>query len=183
LNLPLPSQQKQNAYLEKRMSTPSLAGDQLLAWNDATAEAWKKLATDHPALLQIPCDIYNAGTVGKLLQHIVAVELRYAERLTNSPVTDYANIPYATAGEIFATHARTVSLLKNLLADPSFDWDHDLEFMTLTAGRRRATCRTVFQHALLHGIRHYAQLATLVRPHGFSAGALDFIVTNSLAVE
>lgn len=165
------------------MSIPSLAGEDLLAWNDATAETWKKLATDHPALLQLPCDIYQAGTVGKLLQHIVAVELRYAERLTNSPVTDYANIPYSTAEEIFAAHARAVSLLKDLIADSSFDWDHELEFMTLTAGRRRATCKAVFQHALLHGIRHYAQLATLVRPHGFSAGALDFLVTNSRLVE
>ncbi|NYF81230.1 DinB family protein [Granulicella arctica] len=166
------------------MSTPSLTGEDLLAWNNATAERWKSLLSANPMLLQLPCDIYKkSSTVGQLLQHIVAAELRYAERLIDAPVTDYANIPYTTTDEIFATHTRAVSILNELLANASFDWDHEIEFTTLTAGRRCATRRAVFHHALLHSIRHYAQLATLARQHGLSPGPLDFLITNSHPAE
>jgi uncharacterized damage-inducible protein DinB len=165
------------------MSTPSLAAEDLLAWNDATAERWRSLISDHPTLLQIACDIHSSTTAGQLLQHIVATELRYAERLIDKPVTDYANVPYSTAEEIFATHARALEILKELLANESFDWDQQIEFMTLTSGRRRATRRAVFQHALLHSIRHYAQLATIARQHGFSQRPMDFLNTNSQSAE
>jgi uncharacterized damage-inducible protein DinB len=162
------------------MSDPTLTGEDLLAWNDATAERWRLLLSDNPTLLQFPCDIYEkSSTVGQLLQHIVAAELRYTERLIDAPVTDYANIPYTTVDEIFSTHTHAVNTLKELLANVSFDWNQEIEFTTLTVGRRPATRKAVFQHALLHSIRHYAQLATLARQHGFSPGPLDFLITHS----
>jgi uncharacterized damage-inducible protein DinB len=161
------------------MNSPSLTAEDLLAWNDATAESWHALASEHPSLLQIPCDIHNSTTVGQLLQHMVAAELRYAERLSDSPATDYASIPFATADEIFATHQRALEILKNLLLDSEFDWSREIEFPTLTAGRRRATRKAVFQHALLHSIRHYAQLATLARQHGIRPAPADYLLLAS----
>jgi uncharacterized damage-inducible protein DinB len=165
--------------MKERVSTPSLTAEELLLWNDATAERWRVLVTEYPDLLAVPCDIYRCATVGQLLQHIVAAELRYAERLADSHVTDYVNIPFSTGAEIFAAHTQAFAILNRLLDDPSFDWDQEIEFATLTAGRRRALRRAVFQHALLHSIRHYAQLATIARQHGFTPGPLDYLVTNS----
>ena len=96
-----------------------------------------------------PCDIYKAKTIGELLQHVVAVELRYAERLSGAPATDYSNVPFETAAETFATHERAMAILRGLAADDVFDWSMAIEFPTLTAGRRRATRRTILHHALL----------------------------------
>ena len=158
------------------MSRPALNAVDLLAWNDATSRAWSALTEEHPELLQAPCDIHNSATVGKLLQHIVAVELRYAERLSGAPVSDYANIPFASSAEIFDTHTRAISIFRRLADDPAVDWNLEMEFDTLTAGRLRATRNAVFQHALLHGIRHYAQLATLARQLGYSPGPMDFLL-------
>ena len=161
------------------MNSPSLSAEDLLAWNDATAQSWHALASEHPPVLLIPCDIHNSNSIGHLLQHIVAAELRYAERLSETPATDYANIPYTSADEIFATHQRAVEILKHLLRDSEFDWSREIEFPTLTAGRRRATRNAVFQHALLHSIRHYAQLATLARQHGFRPAPADYLLLAS----
>jgi uncharacterized damage-inducible protein DinB len=164
-------------------SGAALSAEDLLAWNDANAKLWYALTAEHPDALQLACDIYKARTVGELLQHIVAAELRYAERLSDVPVTDYSSIPFVTAEEIFATHDRAVAMLRGLVADAGFDWGEKIEFGTLTAGKRRASRRAVLHHALLHGIRHYAQLATLARQNGFKSGPADYLFSNSEAVE
>jgi uncharacterized damage-inducible protein DinB len=160
-----------------------MSGEELLAWNDTMATMWRSLVSSHPELLETPCDIYKPATVGQLLQHIVAVELRYAERLSDAPVTDYARIPFGSAEEIFATHTHALEILKGLLADPAFDWNEEIEFATQTAGRMCASRRAVFQHALLHSVRHYAQLATLARQHGYKPGPMDYLLMAAKRVE
>jgi uncharacterized damage-inducible protein DinB len=149
------------------VASSALQADELLAWNDHSAQQWRAFANANPAVLTVPCDIYRAKTVGELLQHIVAAELRYAERLSGLPCTDYAAIPLGRAEEVFQAHDHAVDLLRTLLAKDDFDWSLKVDFPTLTAGTLRARRRTFFFHAMLHAIRHYAQLSTLVRRAGF----------------
>ena len=144
----------------------ALTGEELVAWNDKTAVEWRKLLEAHTDLLALPCDVAGVKTVGELMQHIVAAQLRYAERLSGSPATAYEEIKYSTPAELFATHAQGIDLFRRLLADPAYDWDEEVEFVTRRAGTLVATRKTFFIHAMTHGIRHYAQLATLVRQHG-----------------
>jgi len=151
----------------------------LLHWNDQTAAHWRDLLIAHPEILALPCDIRNAQTVAQLMQHIVAVELRFAQRLASEPESDYNTIPYDSAEALFATHERALNLLHPLLADAAFNWSTEIEFQTLTAGRLRASRRTILVHLLMHSIRHYAQLATLVRTHGFTPDwAMDYLMTD-----
>jgi uncharacterized damage-inducible protein DinB len=156
------------------MNNASLSAEELIPWSDKIARDWRTLAAGSPALLAVPCKV---RTVSELLRHIFAVELRYAERLSNMPVTNYAQLPFATAEEIFSTHDRALVILRELLADPAFDWSEEIEFRTLRAGRLRAQRKAVLHHSLLHAIRHYAQLATLARQHGFgSVPAGDYLL-------
>jgi uncharacterized damage-inducible protein DinB len=154
----------------------SIPADELLRWNDLSATHWHGFALANPGILTLPCDIHSSHTVAQLLQHIVAVELRYAQRLAGEPESDYNDIPFHSAEAIFATHDRTLSLLQPLLADAAFNWSTEIEFQTITAGRIRASRRTILIHLLMHSIRHYAQLATLVRTHGFNPDwPMDFL--------
>ena len=41
-----------------------------------------------------------------------------------------------------------------------------LEFDTLSAGRLTGSARKIVAHALVHGVRHWAQLATILRQQG-----------------
>jgi uncharacterized damage-inducible protein DinB len=127
--------------------------------------------------------VYGVSTVGQLLQHIVAVETRYAQRLAGVTETPYDAIPYSNAAEIFGAHEAAIAGIRAELAIGG-DWDAKMEFQTLTMGRARATRKTVFFHCLLHSIRHYAQLATLVRQHGFKTQApMDYLLMGLERVE
>ena len=148
------------------MPAPALTAEEVLAWNERTVQTWRKLLEAHPEILTLPCDVYGVRTVGQLFHHIVAVETRYAQRLAGLPETGYDAIPYSTAAEIFGAHEAAIAAYRTQLVR-DIDWDGKIEFTTISMGRARASRKTLFFHAILHSIRHYAQLATLVRKHGF----------------
>jgi uncharacterized damage-inducible protein DinB len=160
------------------MNEPTLTASELIAWNEKTATNWRQLLTSHPELLAAPCDIMGVQTIAQLLQHIVAVELRYAERLADLPATDYANIPLDSVESLYATHERAMALYRKLLAS-EIDWNAPIEYTTRALGPMRSARKTILFHALLHGIRHYAQLATLVRQCGIKPGwSMDYIAMD-----
>ena len=160
------------------MAQPMLTADEMMAWLDKTSENWRALIEEHPEILAMPCDVMGVGTVARLLHHIVAVELRYAEQFSGLPPTEYAAIPGGSAEAIFATHERAMTMLRELLAADG-DWDAKFDFVTRSMGPMRSTRKTVLFHAMLHGIRHYAQLATLVRQHGIKPGwPMDYLMMD-----
>ena len=160
------------------MSSPQLSGNELLAWLEKTSAGWRAMLDESPQLLDLACDIAGNKTVGGVLQHIVAVELRYAEQLAGLPATDYANLPYDSAEAIYGTHDRAMQLFRQELAR-DVDWDERTEFMTRTMGPARASRKAVLFHAVLHAIRHYAQLATLIRREGVKPNwAMDYLVMD-----
>jgi uncharacterized damage-inducible protein DinB len=113
-----------------------------------------------------------------VLQHVVAVELRYAERLAGLPATDYANIAFDSAAAIYATHERAMQLFRQELAR-EIDWNERIEFVTRSMGPARASRKAVLFHAMLHSIRHYGQLATLVRREGIKPNwAMDYLMMD-----
>lgn len=147
------------------MSEPTLTAAELIAWSENTAANWRQLLTSHPELLTVPCDIGGVKTVGECLQHIVAAQLRYAERLADLPVSEYADVPFDSVGAIYAAHDRGITIIRQLLAS-DMEWVAPVEFTTRRSGLVRSSRKTLLFHLLLHGIRHYAQLATLVRQQG-----------------
>jgi uncharacterized damage-inducible protein DinB len=144
-----------------------LSAEKLLAWNDVTAQRWHDFILANPAVFTLPSDIRNSSTVADTLQHIAAAELRYAQRLASLPESAYEDVPKDSVGMILATHHQAFSLIRQLLADPAYDWSSELAFKTLSAGDLRSSRETILLHLTFHSIRHYAQLATLVRQHGY----------------
>ncbi len=144
----------------------AITGTELQEWVEHTSRGWKQVITAHPEILTFPCDIRGTNSVAQLLQHIVAAELRYAEQLNELPQTPYEAIPYDSVETIYATHDRAMQLLTPLLNRDQAFWEEVLEFKTRSAGALRTSRRTVLVHMLTHSVRHYAQLATLVRQHG-----------------
>jgi len=157
------------------MTQPVLTAEDVLKWYETTSAYWRSLLSEHPEILAIPCDIANATTVAQLLQHIVAVELRWAERLARVPETPYEQVRFDSVDALYATHDQATSIFKRAL-NADTDWEAIIEFQTRTYGAARASARTILFHALLHSIRHYAQLGTLVRQHGYKpTWAADYL--------
>ena len=129
------------------MSEPGLSATDMKAWVEKTSQKWKQLLDAHPEALALPCDVAGVSAVAGLLQHIVAVELRYAERLKGIPETSYDQVSFGSTEEIYATHDRAMALLHEVLADHSYDWSVDLEFSTRTAGALTGTVGCVVRDA------------------------------------
>ena len=165
------------------MTQPALTAEEILTWNDKTAMGWRQLLADHPELLNQTCDIAGTKTVAELLQHIVAAQLRYAERLANLPITDYAAIPFDSVESIYAVHDRAIKIMRQLITS-DIDWNESIDYVTRAMGSLRSDRKTILFHALLHGIRHYAQLASLVRQCGVKAGwPMDYLFMHAEFVQ
>jgi uncharacterized damage-inducible protein DinB len=161
------------------MTQPVLTAEEILAWNEKTARGWRQLLTTHPELLTQPCDIAGTKNVAELLQHIIAAQLRYAERLAGLPVSDYAVIPFDSVESIYVVHDRAVSIFQQLLAS-DIDWSESIDFVTRTAGTLHSDRKTILFHALLHSVRHYAQLASLTRQCGVKADwPMDYLFMHA----
>ena len=163
------------------MSLPGMSGEEMLAWLEVTSARWHGFLQQHPEVLLLPCDIRETHTFGESLQHIVAVELRYAQRLHGMVETSYDLVAFDTADAIFATHDRAVALVRQLDDRDAEFWETPIQFVTRSGGELRVTRRTVYLHMLMHSIRHYAQLATLVRQAGVPTDwPMDYLMMGVL---
>jgi len=162
------------------MSELSLSGAELLQWCDETAEHWFVLMEEHPAILALPCDIMNVQSVARLMQHIVAVPLRYAQQLEGSEPDSYDRIPCGNVAELRTTHMRARTMYEQML-QRGVAWEEIVDVVTRSAGTFHMSRKKIFFHANLHTIRHFAQLATLVRQHGYKPGwEMDFLMTQAV---
>jgi uncharacterized damage-inducible protein DinB len=141
----------------------------LLAYRDAETARWREWLERHPAALDVPIGVDRTATVHGLIIHILAVELRYSERLLGRRVTGYEELEPSTIAEVFAIGERARALIHEFLARAGDgEMREILEFQTLTAGTVRATRYKITANLVNHGVRHWAQIATVLRQHGFA---------------
>ncbi|HYW06399.1 MAG TPA: DinB family protein [Longimicrobium sp.] len=134
----------------------------------AETERWHQwLREAGPAALEIRVGEGDRATVREVIHHIFAVERRYADRLHGAPVTGYDAIPREPLDALFRAGREARSELARFAehASPD-DWARVLTFETITAGTFTASTRKIVAHALMHGIRHWAQIATALRGAG-----------------
>jgi uncharacterized damage-inducible protein DinB len=145
--------------------------------NEETSK-WKEFFHSNPQALDVPVSIAGTKSVRDMLLHVFAVELRYAERLNDvAEVTPYERHTGKPPEELFAMGEQARRMLAEYLTQAS-DLDRVLTFPTLTSGTLSASKRKIAIHMLLHGVRHWAQLATALREAGFATGKHDFIFSN-----
>lgn len=145
-----------------------LSFGELLDYASEETRNWQRWFTKNPAALDVPCDIAGTTKVHGLVLHIVIVQKRYAERLLNRPVTEYSALETKSAAELFALAEESAKDLRSFaVCAQDTDWDGTITFPTRTAGTLTASRRKIFVHALMHSIRHWAQLATFLRHEGY----------------
>lgn len=142
--------------------------DEWIRHNAAETRHWQKWFEAHPQALDVPLDIARAQSAREFVQHIVAVDLRYAQRLCGHEVTPYEKMPLdATA--MFELAQQTFERLRKFAQQASQEMLRtEIEFQTRAAGQLRASRRKILIHTLMHSVRHWAQLATALRRAGFA---------------
>ena len=142
--------------------------DQILFYTDAESARWRGWLTQNPGALDVTFADGRLATIRGLLIHIFAVELRYTERISGRDVTSYDDIHVQSLDEIFALGDRARTLLRHYIAGMTEDDAAVvLTFPTITAGVLSASKRKITSHIFLHGIRHWAQIATTLRTARF----------------
>jgi uncharacterized damage-inducible protein DinB len=146
--------------------------EEMIAWNEEVANWWKAHLNANPHLLELPCDIGGNRNVQDFVRHIWGVELRWAQRLAGSPVTAKEDMPAGPVDALFALHTQAMQIFRELLKAGDASWSESmtLDLPFLSPENRNFSRRKIAGHALLHGHRHWAQLATLLRTAGFPSG-------------
>lgn len=163
----------------------AIALDELLRHNEEETERWHEWFRQHPDALDLTVDMAQSEDVRAMLVHIMAVEEIYAERVSGIARERIAleDFPSGSVDELFSTGAKARQMLREVLARASDqDWNEVVRFQTKTSGGLSATRRKMFAHALLHSMRHWAQLATALRQNGLKQDwQHDFIFTKTVA--
>jgi uncharacterized damage-inducible protein DinB len=155
---------------------------ELLNHDEQEAEQWHEWFRAHPEALDLKMELAMMHDVRGVLFHIFAVEFRYAERLLEVAETPYENLPKGSVDEIFGIGAKARKKFREFMARATeAEWNKVISFKTLSIGQFSATKRKCFVHALLHGMRHWAQLATMLRQQGTKADwHHDFIFSKAM---
>jgi len=144
-----------------------LSFGELLDYASEETNHWRDWFRKNPGVLESPCDIAGGKTVRDVVLHIAAVQMRYAERLLNQPITEFSELESTSAEDLFTlAHKSAEDLRSFAVAANDADWDGSLTFPTRSAGTLTASRRKIFVHALLHSLRHWAQLAAYLRQQG-----------------
>ena len=148
----------------------ALTFSELLNHDEQETEQWHEWFRRHPDTLDMKMELAMQHDVRGVVFHIFLVELRYAERLREQPEVPAESLAKGSVDELFAIGATARKEFREFMAKATDeDWSKTISFKTLSVGRMSATKRKCFVHALLHGMRHWAQLATALRQRGSQA--------------
>jgi uncharacterized damage-inducible protein DinB len=148
-------------------------------WDRAQWEAWfREQGTLALAAGLGPNGDGRVNTVGELVRHIFAAELRYVQRVRGLPLMDASTVAADDVEALFAFGRQSRSALRALLTElPEERWDVPQEIQ-IGSHKRATTPKTMIVQAVTHEIRHWAQMATLLRTSGMKTGAHDFLVSG-----
>jgi len=157
---------------------------ELMRYTEMETAKWRTfLESAGPKILEVEVDTAGMKDLRGVLLHIFAVELRYSERLLEKdPVTAYEELPTGSLEELFGIHAKARENFRTWLGQTNErDMGKVLTFPTRTAGTLTASKRKCMAHALLHSMRHWAQVANTLRLRGHKQEwGHDFILTDAL---
>ena len=164
--------------------SPALAVEDLIGYTTWQRTLWHAWFTQKgPAPLAVTTGDHGDGrfpTIGGLIRHIFSAELRYAERIAGLPLTDTSVVPIDDPAALFllgaAGRARFLGFIATL---PDELWTFPFEFPLLNS-TVRSTPRKVVLHVLTHEIRHWAQVATLLRLQGWTGDRHDLLFSPVL---
>jgi uncharacterized damage-inducible protein DinB len=114
-------------------------------------------------------------SIGDLVKHIFIAEKHHVDRLSNRPITDTDSIPNHNTEKLFEFGRRSREDLEEyveLLTAEDWDVPREFDIMGNLVG---VTSRKFIVHVLTHEIRHWAQIATILRLNGLRGGSSDFL--------
>ncbi|HYS69791.1 MAG TPA: DinB family protein [Gemmatimonadaceae bacterium] len=141
----------------------------LLEFTSGEQHRWHDWFLAHPSAWTGPFATGRMATIGGVVHHIFGVELRYGQRLRDERVTEWEEFEETSIEDVFelGDFARG-QLIDFLTTAPESELDKVLTFKTYTAGAVTVNKHKIASNILLHGVRHWGQVATELRQQGFT---------------
>ena len=161
--------------------------EDLIDYTDWEREKWHvRLGQKGSDVLQTGVGAHSDGrfgNVGELVRHIFSAEKRYVERLLDRPLTDTGSVPADNLEALFQLGNESRRELKDFVeAFPAEKWDVPFEFKLMNSVLR-VTPKKIIVHVLVHEMRHWAQIATLLRLNGMTGEFHDFLFSTAMGGE
>lgn len=165
-------------------ATLSIGFADLLRHNALEAERWHRWLSAQPAqLLELPFgdETRRMGTVRDMLWHVFIVEWLYARVIDGRPFDDWASLKRETLDDLFSIGAQARDMLgsycqRATAADMTEMLSLSGEGVTITGTRRK-----FLTHTFIHSLRHWAQIATVLRQHGHQTDwQHDFVLSDAI---
>lgn len=161
---------------------PGIGFETLLRYLEAEERRWEEFFRRNPAALDIALDKDDAPTVREFLRHVFGVSQRTAERLLGQAMTPEQSLDISSPESLFAVAGDARAKLARFIRQTGdADFSQPRRFQSATLGEFSATPRKLVTHALVHSIRHWAQVATALRQHGYKQDwGHDFLFSDVL---
>ena len=157
-----------------------LSFDDLIEYSEWQRSRWRAWFRQRPEALALSTGDHSDGrftTVGDVVRHIFSAELRYVQRLEGEPLSDLTTVRADDVEKLFSKGEETRQRMKQLLRTmPSDQWDVQRQF-TILQYQITATPKKIIAHALMHEVRHWAQLGTICRMSGRAVDADDLLAS------
>ena len=148
-------------------------------WDRAQWEAWFR--SDDGDAFRVDLGANGDGriaNVGELVRPIFSAEQRYVDRIQERPITDTSTVPADDVDRLFDFGRQTRRGLRELVESfPAERWELPRE-VQIASHTRVVTPKTMVVQSVTHEIRHWAQLATLLRMVGRNTGVHDFLLSG-----
>ena len=158
----------------------------LLDYTDWERQKWKEWLAQHSEALKTsvgPNGDNRFQTVGDLVKHIFSAETRYVDRLSDRSLADTGGVQNDNLDALFDFGQQSREALTRFIQTfPAEQWDVMREF-DFFGNLLKATPKKIITHVLLHEIRHWAQIATLLRLNGLKVDFHDFLFSPVLGGE
>jgi uncharacterized damage-inducible protein DinB len=139
----------------------------LLAYRDAETNRWREWFAANPGALIVEVGEGRIASVHGLVTHIFVAELRYAQRVLDERVSGFDEWKPASIDESFAIGDAARAKVDAYLASADTDaLRRPLVYKTMTAGEFQVSPAQLLVNLVMHGSRHWAQIATAVRRAG-----------------
>lgn len=165
----------------------SIAINDLLDYTDWERQKWlESLRERGNPVLGVSAGSHGDGRfekVGELVRHIFSAEKRYIDRLSGRAITDTNVVPVDDVDALFQFGRQSRQDLQDFIQTlPAEEWDKPQEFRLMNS-LLTATPRKIVVHVLLHEIRHWAQIATILRLNGMTGEFHDFLFSPAMGGE
>jgi len=154
----------------------------LLRYEESEAVKWRAWLEAQPLrLLDVPFGNpeRRMGTVREMIAHIFLTEWVYACILNGESFDRWDQFKHDSIADLFAIGDEAHSGLRKYLAGATEAGMS--KSLTLSARGFSVTgsARKFAAHAFIHGLRHWAQIATVLRQHGHETGwAHDLVLSE-----